>query len=183
MRLLYCLAYAFMLRVPSELLPLSVDCNGMTERDEASKVHASIQTGAGTVRIHLASRKNAQWGATLTRHCWCARSKLTCPVHTVLELCGEMADGWAIFRGLTASAATKTLRRHLQSVGFTKVEEVTLHAFRRGHAQDMADSGSPLAEILGAGGWTSVAFAEYLQAHEIETKAVLETQLEESDSD
>ena len=180
---MYCLAYAFMLRVPSELLPLSIDCKGLTEREEASKVHSSMQTGAGTVRIHLASRKNAQWGQSISRNCWCATSKLTCPVHTVMELCGGMDDGWAIFKGLTPCAATKTLRKHLQCIGLAKVEEVTLHAFRRGHAQDMADGGSALTEILRAGGWRSVAFAEYLQTHELETKAVLETQLEESDSE
>ena len=45
---------------------------------------------------------------------------------------------------------------------------------RRGHARDLQQRGSNLAEILRAGEWRSAAFLSYLDSHQLEDDAVQE---------
>ncbi len=72
------------------------------------------------------------------------------------------------------------------------------HDLRRGHAQDLIESGANLAEILAAGQldhvawlgllydglragqWRSPAFMSYIDAQELERRAVVEAHVEES---
>ena len=42
------------------------------------------------------------------------------------------------------------------------------HDLRRGHAEDMRESGCTLAEILAAGQWKSSAFLSYLDEADLE---------------
>ena len=58
-----------------------------------------------------------------------------------------------------------------------------LHDFRRGRAQDMVDSGGRLSEILQAGEWASPAFTRYLDMEVLETCAVVESHVIESDGE
>ena len=48
---------------------------------------------------------------------------------------------------------------------------------------DLVAPRAPLWEILGAGEWRSPAFLQYLNVHELEEGLVMQTHLEESDSD
>ena len=57
------------------------------------------------------------------------------------------------------------------------------HDLRRGHAQDLADSGAPLVDILNAGQWRSPAFLEYLDINSLERDAVLQAHGDEASSD
>ena len=54
---------------------------------------------------------------------------------------------------------------------------------RRGHAQDLLESGATLGEILRAGQWRSPAFLKYLDLESLEQDAVVEAHLDESSSD
>ena len=55
--------------------------------------------------------------------------------------------------------------------------------FRRGHALDLVTKGARLATILAAGQWSSPAFMMYLDMNKLETSAVVEAHLEESDDE
>ena len=60
-------------------------------------------------------------------------------------------------------------------------ETYRLHDLRRGHALDLQMSGAPLAEILAAGEWRSLAFMKYLNMHQLKEDLVVEAHLEESE--
>ena len=57
------------------------------------------------------------------------------------------------------------------------------HDFRRGHARDLQLGGATLGEILAAGQWSSPAFLKYLDMMQLETEAVVEAHLDESDDE
>ena len=75
------------------------------------------------------------------------------------------------------------LRRRLRELEVPKAGLYKLHDFRRGHAQDLLESGAGLALILKAGEWKSAAFLAYVDWSRLEEKAVLEAQLADSDGE
>ena len=56
-------------------------------------------------------------------------------------------------------------------------------AFRRGAAEDLVTSGSPIGHVLHAGGWRSSAFLKYISRESLDARASLDTTLALSDSD
>ena len=64
------------------------------------------------------------------------------------------------------------VRRRMQ-LRVAKAGLYWLHDFRRGHAQDLADSGGNLREILAAGEWTTPRFAAYFNLDKIKTAGVI----------
>ena len=54
---------------------------------------------------------------------------------------------------------------------------------RRGHTQDLVDSGTPRAEILLAGQWQSRAFLSYVDSTKLESGAVMSAHVEDSSDD
>ena len=79
--------------------------------------------------------------------------------------------GQPLFGGVSYAVLTRGLRVALKAVGVSNAREYTTHAFRRGHARDIAQSGTGLATILGAGQWRSAAFAKYLNKDTLEMQA------------
>jgi hypothetical protein len=180
---LYGLAFSFLLRVPSELLCIEFAGTELTTLENSSGGKSRLQVGADEVRLHLTSRKNARWGATIARRCSCARSKQSCAVHALGAWFKSLPIGSKPFRKWYPAAATRALRRRLDSCGVELSASYTLHAFRRGAAHDMALAGSTLIEILLAGGWSSAAFLAYMKQEELNTLAATAMVAENSDSD
>ena len=75
------------------------------------------------------------------------------------------------------------LRAALRIIGPENADSYRSHAFRRGHARDMARNGATLAEIFRAGEWRSAAFMDYLDQQELEDAAIMEAHLDESSGD
>ena len=71
--------------------------------------------------------------------------------------------------GYPAQALAR-LRRRCAALGFL----CGWHAFRRGMASDMLNSGSTIAQILMAGGWRSAAFLRYLTRRDVDERALHE---------
>ena len=86
-----------------------------------------------------------------------------------------------MFGGITAARATRILRVFLMYASVPEYETYRLHDLRRGHAQDLQQSGASLAEILAAGEWRSPAFLKYLNMHKLHEDLVIEAHLEESE--
>ena len=84
---LYLLAYTFLLRLPSEALPVSMESVGSAE-GKASALYLHEDT----LYLKLARRKNKDSGALMKRTCWCNTCTATCPVHVL----------WAYFKQKTA---------------------------------------------------------------------------------
>lgn len=174
--ILYLTSYAFLLRVPSEGLRLAAGDVG-AERGESSGV---MTAGDDATTLQLFKRKTKPHGSLLTRRCWCSSASAVCPVHVLGAWAQQLAAGSQPFAQWRPSRATEMLRRRLRDIGVESHESYTLHAFRRGHAQDLVASGSSAAEILRAGEWRSCAFLQYLDVDSLECQAVVEAHLAES---
>lgn len=178
--MLYILSYAFLLRVPSEALPLTV---GECEMALAHGRHSATQVGSDGITVKLARRKNKPRGSVLCRKCWCRESQLTCPVHILGAWLEKLPSGARPFVHLGAGAALAALRRSLTVLGISSPQSYKLHDFRRGHAHHLAACGQPLHVILRAGEWRSAAFLAYLDVCELDTRAVLEAHWVDSDAE
>ena len=170
--MLFLTSYVFLLRVPSEGLPITVNNNGYCDGK------AVISVEGDELVLKLLSRKNRPQGSTLRRGCWCRQCKATCPVHVLGAWFKTLPHGRRAFIGITAASALAELRRWLQMLEVPEAQKYRLHDFRRGHARDLQASGANLATILAAGQWKSPAFLCYLDGVELENEAVAELHLD-----
>jgi hypothetical protein len=132
---LYLLAYAFLLRVPSEGLPVVAgggDCAGE---------QAALTLEGDVLVLQLRRRKNKPGGSTLRRHCWCATCRESCPVHILGPMLGRLAPGEKLFPDISPAAAGTTLKRMLECIGVKEAGSYRLHDLRRGHALDLQRAG------------------------------------------
>jgi hypothetical protein len=128
--------------------------------------------------------------------CFCLQE--TCPVHVIGPFLDGVAHGSKVFGGVTAANALSTLRFILVQMGVEQASEYRTHDLRRGHAQDLVESGvvafgwcflrdafcpsgAPLATILAAGEWRSPAFLAYIDQNRLETDVVVAAHQDESD--
>jgi hypothetical protein len=175
--MLYIISYSFLLRVPSEGLPLCLACNGNIEKHLPLGTHSALGMWEGRMVLRLATRKNRPFGSLLRRDCWCSVCSVTCPVHAIQQWIETFEEGAAPFANITAAAARAELRRRLAVLHIGNPSSYKLHDFRRGHAQDLLEAKAPLYIILQAGEWRSAAFLQYLDSSEVEAGAVLQSHL------
>ena len=195
---LYLVAYVFLLRGPSEGIPLVIGRDGEAEQLLAPGAHSCLSfvgdDVAPTLVLRLARRKNNAHGWVSRANCWCGKSAAAtacCPIHELGMTIARQA-GETPFLHISAGAALATLRRHLTALEVEGAESYRLHDFRRGHTRDIQASGGTLYDILTAGGWSSPAFMSYLDVQELESEHVLQAHerdqivqahVDESDSD
>jgi len=173
---LYLVSYAFLLRVPSEALPMIKDCSGASHGQQSV-----ISCKKDHVELRLMTRKNKIDGSIMQRSCWCSRCKVTCPVHRLGAALAKVPDGTHLFKGVTEKAVLSVLRSRLHKLGVQDAPSYNTKAFRRGHGRQMADEGASLCTILAAGEWSSKAFMVYQDYTSLERDAVLEAHMNESD--
>jgi hypothetical protein len=182
--MMYIIGYAFLLRIPSEALPLRTADVGVNPDEPLREgIHSAIMMKGDELVIRLRKRKNRPHGSVISRACWCKRCEHTCPVCVVGRWLQTVGPGVEIFKHITAHKATEDLRRRLKILKVQSANLYSLHGFRRGHAQDMLVRGKSLCEILRAGEWKSAAFMQYLDASELEAAAVVEAHFVESSED
>lgn len=168
--MLFLFAYTFLLRVPSEALPAV----RVADASDAPSFQAALVLGAEELTLLLRRRKNRAQGSRLSRRCWCASCRVTCPVHALGPWLARCGPGRGLFGGISAAAALRTLREMLAALGVQGAGLFRLHDLRRGHAKDLQEAGATLAEILAAGEWRSCAFMAYLDRDDLERDAVVE---------
>ena len=104
------ISYAFLLRVPSETLALTVwnggGADGLLDRHEHSRV--GIVDEALVVKLNR--RKHKPHGSTLRRRCWCARSPSLCPVCVIGKWLAGLPNGAQPFRSFGPKSFLKMLR-------------------------------------------------------------------------
>ena len=134
--MLYLAAYTWLLRVPSEGLPLT---SGL-DPEAALPVgqHSCAGAAEGELVVRVARRKNKPHGSVLRRACSCAGAAWRCPVHVLGEWLQSLPCGSQPFLLLRADVAREGLRRRLGVSGFSDATAFNLHDFRRGHAHDLA---------------------------------------------
>ena len=109
--MLYLAAYAFLLRLPSEALPMR------SASPEVPDGQSVLRSEGDRVVLTLARRKNRPHKTQLVRTCWCKESKKTCPVHRLGPWLGATPAGGALFPGVTAARALGKLRDVLWLLG------------------------------------------------------------------
>ena len=124
--MLFLVAYIFLLRVPSEALPLT-----------AHEGSSCLFLEGGQVVLLLKRRKNKPSGSRLTRACWCCRSPSTCPVHVLWPFVASLTSGQGLFSGITPQHALTSLRQWLLELRAPRALEFRTHDFGRGHAKDL----------------------------------------------
>ena len=173
------MTYVFLLRLPSECLPVRTASH--TQSDELHQAVVDVQ--ADGISLRLRRRKNKEGGSLLKRKCWCATCSKTCPVHVLGKFFADLGLGMTPFSILSAPGVLAALRRWLQVLQVPDALHYRTHDIRRGHARDLQRSGSSLLEILHAGEWRSAAFLSYLDTDDLECDATLEAHLCESSDD
>ena len=108
--MLFLASYVFLLRLPSDALPMVRGGDGLSEHGQQSVVSLID----GKLVLKLARRKNLPHGSVLTRSCWCSSCKLTCPVHVLGKYLMEFCPGSAPFAGISSGAALSLLRNLLE---------------------------------------------------------------------
>lgn len=136
--MLYLCAYSFLLRLPSEALPIVAETGGgCTLRREGSELV-----------LHLRRRKNRPAGSTLRRRCWCTQSRISCPVHRLGPWLDRVPRGKPLFPGISVSQAVSKLREMLWLIGVADSASYRTHDLRRGHAKDLQESGGHVCVAL-----------------------------------
>ena len=179
---LYLTAYAFLLRLPSEALPIVRGCSGSPDYAKLQAV-INIDGANKSMSLTLARRKNKPGGSVLTRYCWCDSDPETCPVCILGPFFQQQPLGVKIFKEFIAKKALSELKMLFALLEVPNYEQYRCHDLRRGHARDLQLKGAGLAEILDAGQWSSPAFLKYLDVHALEASAVLEAHMDESSDD
>ena len=175
--MLFIASYAFLLRLPSEGIP-------MAAHSAPEGCQAPVLSVAETcVTLWFPTRKNKLWPTKQVRACWCRRCTLTCPVHVLGAYMRTMPAGTQPFAHIRASQALLSLRELLAELHIPNAAVFRTHDFRRGHAEDLRRGGSRLYEILAAGDWKSGAFLAYLDRVGLERDQVIEAQTGFVDSD
>ena len=164
-------AYVFLLRVPSEALPIMAHVGG-----EAAAAPV-VTVGAESIEIWLPRRKNRLQPSTVRRSCWCKSCSKTCPVHALAPFFQSCDQGERPFAHMTLNVALKGLRTVLGKLNIQDAERYRTHDLRRGHAEDLRVKGATLGEILRAGDWRSPAFLQYLDAANLEHDRTVEAHL------
>ena len=168
------ISYVFLLRVPSECLPVAF-------HDGHDDVVCTVLRLRGAVlEMTFPRRKNRCEPTVQTRGCWCKQCPVTCPVHVIGEYLQEFPSGARPFLQWRPDMVLKELRALLVVVEVVDAQGYVAHDLRRAHAEDIRRRGGTLAEILSAGDWRSAAFLTYLNAHQLERDATMAAHLVDS---
>ena len=173
--MLYLMAYAFLLRAPSELLPVVLGDDGCKHDDRLPpNVRSCLSMVGDKVRLQLARRKHKPHGSTMLWSCWCSSCRITCPMHGLAPLLRKPGvGGRSPFVHLSPGRVNADLRRRLKELGVVNADQFDTRCFRRGHCEDLAHSQSSLYEILSAGEWNSKRFIAYLDKVALEDAVVM----------
>ena len=164
---LYLLSYWFLLRVPSEGLPLVLSVSHASPPPHSKLIIVS----ADTTCLVFGRRKNDDAPSTWTRSCKCNLSPELCPVHTLAKFTARLVPGNPLFPRLTKEAFNRTLKRRAHTIGLAGAEKASSKAFRRGHSRDLHDADCPSARLMKYAGWRSRAIFSYVPIAKIVEKA------------
>ena len=118
MAMLFLVTYVFLLRLPSEALPIEVG------RVPGKQQQAVLEMDEGKLILTLMRRKNRPAGSKLERTCWCKESCRTCPVHVLGPAVRGIQPGTALFGGFAAAGANSALKDMLGKIGASQGEGV-----------------------------------------------------------
>ena len=174
--MMFLTSYVFLLRLPSECLPIQVAHKGV-----AVGAQAFVTVYPDRLQLHLRTRKNRPGGSVLTRRCWCCMCEWSCPVRVIGLWLESFAEGARPFGEHSASSALKSLRGALRVMGVDKSDVYRTHDLRRGHARDLQAKGASETAIRTEGQWRSrQGLNSYIDEEQLRDDAILAAHLQES---
>ena len=151
--------------------------------DQPASVAASIWTSGEAVVLRLTSRKNRPRGSLLRRRCRCKqmRGSQFCIFHRLAERMAGKKPGESLWN-FKAHEALARIRGSLSAVGYMGTS-MSWKGFRAGKASCMAAQGCTIGEILTAGEWKSRALLAYVDEIVIDSAAMLQETMHESEDE
>ena len=149
--MLFLTSYIFMLRLPSEAIPIA---KNVTDEYHIGQ-KATLSKEDDELVLRLESRKNLQRGAVIRRCCWCHRHPKTCPIHVLWHFFESLPDGMQPFLVVTKEKALLRLRNYMSLHGEKDAYSFRTQDLRRGHAADLKKNGASMDTIRGMGQWRS----------------------------
>jgi hypothetical protein len=172
MATIYAVARLFLLRVPSEGLPL-----------QRNGPHSHIEVEDSEAYVTLHRRKNSNKPALIHRSCVCRNEGVSlCAVCSLQAWMERNPSDNNIFN-ISTHTFLKYFRRDLAEAGIANPERYGSHAFRRGMARDIILAGGTLGTLLAAGQWSSGAYKAYLQSQAVDEHAVAKLLIDHSDDE
>ena len=164
------LSFVFSFRVPSETLQLrrSYCDDRLTEFSPQCRkalIGVRLVKGHPYLVAKLSSRKNLTCGVIMKRPCFCGlntdTARLACPVHSLWPAVKDrVACGKPLFVAVNRRNFNRRMKAIFARLGVPHAARYSSHAFRRGSAQEMNETGSPLAVVASAGMWRSNALVK-----------------------
>ena len=126
--MVFLVSYVFLLRLPSETLPMRTCTN---TRDDLKEGHSKSEVSfdGTTLTLRLRTRKNESAPTMMTRTCWCKDCPLLCPIHVFAAWAFRPKPRGVLFEGITPGAATRQLRQRLEEAEILNAMKFTTHAF------------------------------------------------------
>ena len=135
-----CLAgYTFLLRVPSEGIPIAAH-RGASATAHVFRIHDE------SVELWLHRRWNRLHPSSIFRKCWSKADKTTCPVHVLGEYFKGLAEGVQPFGSMSGASVLEGLRGMLQLIEVPSAMSYRTQDLRRGHAEEMRIKGPLLVK-------------------------------------
>ena len=157
------LSFLFSFRVPSETLQLrrSYRDDRLTEfapQGQKALIGVRLVKGCPYLVAKLSSRKNLTCGVIMKRPCFCGlntdTARLVCPAHSLWPAVKDRAScGQPIFKAVNRGNFNRILKAIFARLQVPQAARYSSHAFRRGSAQEMNETGSPLSVVASAGMW------------------------------
>ena len=189
------IGWSFLLRIPSECLPLCRQQAGEDlETEERLARRAVIGLSGGRLIIKLNRRKHMAAGSRLIRACICDEyasdslelhiPQLLCPVCQLWPAIRQRAPvGGALFEGWTGKRVLSELRFFAEGRGWPRANKLGTHSFRRGAARAILEAGGSFSQLLRSGQWHSSAYQLYLDLGHEEATAMASVLVEASDDE
>ena len=172
----------FLFRVQSEALPL--ECGAPQELVALPTGRPSaVWVSADTVFVRLRRRKHKPTGSVLKRACMCAStSSQFCIVRLLQKFLAGCAPGTKLWH-VSASQFSRQFRAQSGTIGHLRAQEVTLRAFRRSMATQLAKDGRKLEAIFAAGEWQGAAVLHYMKSKDVDEAQLLAQAMAASESE
>ena len=170
---LFVVAWQFLLRVPSEGIPLQH--GSLSELHVLPEGRRSALTVDAEFCAHLRLKSRKHWpkGSLLSRPCCCAGGlNVLCVGHrfSLRRKCLNVGDKLVT---RSPSDCLKQFRCLLSMLGVLNAERFTWKAFRAGKATSLINQGFSLPHVLSSGEWKSHAVFRYVAEEHVENAAFL----------
>ena len=189
------IGWSFLLRIPSECLPLCRQQAGEDlDSDERLTRRAVIGLSGAKLAIKLNRRKHMASGSRLVRTCICDEyaddslelhiPQLLCPVCQLWPAIRQRASvGEALFEGWAGKRVLSDLRDFAMGREWPRATKLGTHSFRRGAARAILEAGDSFSQLLRSGQWRSSAYQLYLDLGREEANAMASVLVEGSDDE